>query len=81
MPVLKLRDEATILSDWLERLQMTDLSRTVDDPAAWAPIRRVAGRLGKSSHVQVSRFLGRAQMGLALSDLRELGGTPQSAGW
>ncbi|MFE1553188.1 hypothetical protein [Streptomyces sp. NPDC058718] len=25
------RDEATILSDWLERLQMTDLSNTVDD--------------------------------------------------
>ncbi|MFF3389949.1 hypothetical protein ACFYW1_03190 [Streptomyces sp. NPDC002669] len=26
------RDEATILSDWSERLQMTGLSNTVDDP-------------------------------------------------
>lgn len=41
------RDEATILSDWLERLQMTDLSNTVDNPAAWAPIHRIAGQLDK----------------------------------
>ncbi|MCL2734574.1 MAG: hypothetical protein FWE15_31735 [Actinomycetia bacterium] len=41
------RDEATILSDWLERLQMTGLSNTVDDPAAWAPIHRIAGQLDK----------------------------------
>lgn len=27
-------DEALVLSDWLERVQMTDLSRLVDDPAA-----------------------------------------------
>ena len=40
-------DEATILSDWLERLQMTDLSDTVDDPAVWAPIHRIAGQLDK----------------------------------
>ncbi|BCL18233.1 hypothetical protein GCM10017668_00760 [Streptomyces tuirus] len=26
-------DEALVLSHWLERLQMTDLSRVVDDPA------------------------------------------------
>ncbi|MFJ5156846.1 hypothetical protein ACIQCF_35935 [Streptomyces sp. NPDC088353] len=32
------RDEATILSDWLERLQMTDLGDMVDDPAAGATI-------------------------------------------
>ncbi|MET7622445.1 hypothetical protein [Streptomyces sp. NPDC005408] len=41
------RDEATALSDWLERLQMSDLSGTVDDPAAWAPIHRIAGQLDK----------------------------------
>ncbi|MER7001102.1 hypothetical protein [Streptomyces sp. NPDC000410] len=41
------RDEATILSDWLERLQMTDLISTVDDPTAWAPIHRIAGQLDK----------------------------------
>ncbi|MFE5331263.1 hypothetical protein ACFRCG_33225 [Embleya sp. NPDC056575] len=41
------RDEATVLSDWLERLQMTDVSSTVDDPAAWAPIHRIAGQLDK----------------------------------
>ncbi|WP_371634631.1 hypothetical protein OG988_00800 [Streptomyces zaomyceticus] len=41
------RDEATILSDWLERLQMTDLSNTVDDPVAWAPIHRIASQLNK----------------------------------
>ncbi|MFJ6105589.1 hypothetical protein ACIQHY_31880 [Streptomyces sp. NPDC092359] len=27
-------DEALVLSDWPERVQMTDLSRLVDDPAA-----------------------------------------------
>ncbi|WP_306663850.1 MULTISPECIES: hypothetical protein [Streptomyces] len=26
---------------------MTDLSNTVDDPAAWAPIHRIAGHLNK----------------------------------
>lgn len=41
------RDEATILSDWLERLQMTDLSNAVDDPAARAPIHRIADQLDK----------------------------------
>ena len=30
-------DEALVLSHWLEKLQMTDLSRVVDDPAVWAP--------------------------------------------
>ncbi|MFG3407577.1 hypothetical protein [Streptomyces sp. NPDC048142] len=30
-------DEALDLSDWLERVQMTDLSRLVDDEAVWAP--------------------------------------------
>ncbi|MEU5417837.1 hypothetical protein [Streptomyces sp. NPDC020667] len=41
-------DEALVLSDWLERLQMTDLSRMVDDPAVWAPIHRIAGTLDKA---------------------------------
>ncbi|MEU3400700.1 hypothetical protein [Streptomyces filamentosus] len=41
-------DEALVLSDWLERLQMTDLGRVVDDPAVWAPIHRIAGTLDKS---------------------------------
>ncbi|WP_097974086.1 hypothetical protein [Streptomyces sp. gb14] len=41
-------DEALVLSHWLEKLQMTDLSRVVDDPAVWAPIHRVAGTLDKS---------------------------------
>ncbi|MFJ4091247.1 hypothetical protein ACIPYS_06645 [Kitasatospora sp. NPDC089913] len=41
-------DEALVLSDWLEKLQMTDLSRVVDDPAVWAPIHRIAGALDKS---------------------------------
>ncbi|WP_455354642.1 hypothetical protein [Streptomyces sp. SYSU K217416] len=40
-------DEALVLSHWLERLQMTDLSRVVDDPAVWAPIHRIAGTLDK----------------------------------
>ncbi|MFI6063313.1 hypothetical protein [Streptomyces sp. NPDC051286] len=38
-------DEALVLSDWLERVQMTNLGRLVDDPAAWAPIHRLAGTL------------------------------------
>ncbi|MFB6892955.1 hypothetical protein ACFCX4_27010 [Kitasatospora sp. NPDC056327] len=38
-------DEALVLSHWVERLQMTDLRRTVDDPAVWAPIHRIAGTL------------------------------------
>ncbi|MEV0027299.1 hypothetical protein AB0H45_34950 [Streptomyces atroolivaceus] len=38
-------DEALVLSDWLEKLQMTDLSRVVDDPAVWSPIHRIAGTL------------------------------------
>ncbi|MFF3015596.1 hypothetical protein [Streptomyces sp. NPDC057939] len=41
-------DEALVLSDWLEKLQMTDLSRVVGDPAVWAPIHRIAGTLDKS---------------------------------
>nr|WP_307781641.1 MULTISPECIES: hypothetical protein [unclassified Streptomyces] len=41
-------DEALVLSHWLESLQMTDLSRVVDDPAVWAPIRRIAGTLVKA---------------------------------
>ncbi|MFF9364541.1 hypothetical protein [Streptomyces griseoluteus] len=41
-------DEALVLSHWLERLQMTDLSRVVDDPAVWAPIHRIAGMLDKA---------------------------------
>ncbi|MFL9680599.1 MULTISPECIES: hypothetical protein [Streptomyces] len=40
-------DEATILSDWWDRLQMTGPSDTVDDPAAWAPIHRIAGQRNK----------------------------------
>jgi hypothetical protein len=41
-------DEALVLSDWLEKLQMTDLGRIVDDPAVWAPIHRIAGTLDKA---------------------------------
>ncbi|MFE3682939.1 MULTISPECIES: hypothetical protein [unclassified Streptomyces] len=41
-------DEALVLSDWLEKLQMTDLSRVVDDRAVWAPIHRIAATLDKS---------------------------------
>ena len=41
-------DEALVLSPWLEKLQMTDLSRVVDDPAVWAPIHRIAGSLDKA---------------------------------
>ncbi|WP_327381111.1 hypothetical protein [Streptomyces sp. NBC_01207] len=37
------RDEALVLSDWLERVQMTHLSRLVEDGAVWAPIHRLAG--------------------------------------
>ncbi|MER7983076.1 hypothetical protein [Streptomyces sp. NPDC095817] len=40
-------DEALVLSDWLERVQMTDLSRLIDG-AAWAPLHRIAGTLDKS---------------------------------
>ncbi|WP_405994818.1 hypothetical protein [Streptomyces sp. NBC_00986] len=41
-------DEALVLSHWLEKLQMTDLRRVVDDPAVWAPIHRIAGTLDKA---------------------------------
>ncbi|MFD3537551.1 hypothetical protein [Streptomyces sp. NPDC058664] len=41
-------DEALVLLDWLEKLQMTSLSRVVDDPAVWAPIQRIAGMLDKT---------------------------------
>nr|WP_250571333.1 hypothetical protein [Streptomyces sp. Tu10] len=41
-------DEALVLSHWLEKLQMTDLSRVVDDPEVWAPIHRIAGTLDKA---------------------------------
>ncbi|MFI6693089.1 hypothetical protein ACIBLA_15225 [Streptomyces sp. NPDC050433] len=41
-------DEALVLSHWLEKLQMSDLSRVVDDPAVWAPIHRIAGTLDKA---------------------------------
>ncbi|MEU5286839.1 hypothetical protein N7925_35595 [Streptomyces sp. CA-278952] len=41
-------DEALVLLHWLEKLQMTDLSRVVDDPAVWAPIHRIAGTLDKA---------------------------------
>ncbi|MFF3662757.1 hypothetical protein [Streptomyces olivochromogenes] len=41
-------DEALVLSYWLEKLQMADLSRVVDDPAVGAPIHRIAGTLDKA---------------------------------
>ncbi|MEU7278838.1 hypothetical protein AB0A69_08700 [Streptomyces sp. NPDC045431] len=41
-------DEALVLSDWLERVQMTELSRLVDDTAVWAPIHSIAGTLDKA---------------------------------
>lgn len=41
-------DEALVLSDRLERVQMTDLGRLVDDAAVWAPLHRIAGTLDKS---------------------------------
>ncbi|MGI5170853.1 hypothetical protein ACQEU3_41530 [Spirillospora sp. CA-253888] len=41
-------DEALVLSHWLEKLQMTDLGRVVDDPALWAPIHRIAATLDKA---------------------------------
>ncbi|WP_331755919.1 hypothetical protein [Streptomyces sp. NBC_01643] len=40
-------DEALVLSDWLEQVQMTDLSRQIDDSAVWAPLHRIAGTLDK----------------------------------
>ncbi|MEU7116142.1 hypothetical protein [Streptomyces sp. NPDC046182] len=47
--VIKLTpDEALVLSDWLEQVQMTDLSQLVDDAAVWAPLHRIAGTLDKS---------------------------------
>ncbi|MER5386054.1 hypothetical protein ABT040_38395 [Streptomyces sp. NPDC002688] len=41
-------DEALVLSDWLERVQMTDLRSLVDDEAVWAPVHRLAGTLDKA---------------------------------
>ena len=41
-------DQALVLSDWLEKLQMTDVSRVIDDPAVWSPIHRIAGNLDKT---------------------------------
>lgn len=41
-------DEALVLSHWLERLQMTELSRLVEDEAVWAPIHKISGTLDKS---------------------------------
>jgi hypothetical protein len=41
-------DEALVLSDWLEQVQMTDLSRLVGDAAVWVPLHRIAGTLDKS---------------------------------
>lgn len=37
-----------MLSHWLERLEMTELSEMVDDPAVWAPIHKISGTLDKS---------------------------------
>ncbi|MEU3819744.1 hypothetical protein AB0E74_09055 [Streptomyces sp. NPDC030392] len=31
-------DEALVLPDWLEQVQMTELSRLVDDAAVWASL-------------------------------------------
>ncbi|KOX02343.1 hypothetical protein ADK65_08550 [Streptomyces sp. NRRL B-1140] len=41
-------DEALVLSHWLEKLEMTELSRVGDDPAGWAPIHGIAGTLDKT---------------------------------
>ncbi|MEU8344793.1 hypothetical protein AB0C74_24090 [Spirillospora sp. NPDC048832] len=41
-------DQALVLSDWLQRVQMTDLSRIVDDPAVWSPFHKIAGTLDKT---------------------------------
>ncbi|MCC3768432.1 hypothetical protein [Streptomyces sp. UNOC14_S4] len=41
-------DEALVLSDWLYCVQMTDLSRMVDDTAVWAPLHKISGTLDKN---------------------------------
>lgn len=38
-------DEALVLSDWLWRLEMTDLGGVVDDAAVWAPLHRISRTL------------------------------------
>ncbi|MGW0769285.1 hypothetical protein [Streptomyces sp. NPDC002676] len=40
--------EALVLSDWLEQVQMTNLSRLIDDAAVWAPLHHIAATLDKS---------------------------------
>ncbi|MFB9521437.1 hypothetical protein [Streptomyces cremeus] len=42
------RDEALVLSHWLEQLRTADPGRVVDDPAVWAPLHRIAGTLDKA---------------------------------
>ncbi|WP_327289955.1 hypothetical protein [Streptomyces sp. NBC_01198] len=70
-------DEALVLSDWLERIQTTDLSRLVDDAATWAPIHKIAGSLDRTLPGIFSD--GHAErLDAARRRLREtMGGSPQ----
>ena len=42
------RHRALVLSGWLHRVRMTNLSRLVDDPAVWSPLHTIAGTLDKT---------------------------------
>lgn len=50
--VARCRSSSRVTRRWccrprLERLQMRDISRLVNDPAVWAPVHRIAGTLDK----------------------------------
>ncbi|MFF0747112.1 hypothetical protein ACFYVL_42680 [Streptomyces sp. NPDC004111] len=49
-------DEAIVLLDWLERLQMTDLGDVVDDRAVWAPLHTIAAILDKQTPIPSENY-------------------------
>ncbi|MET9695217.1 hypothetical protein ABZY81_43820 [Streptomyces sp. NPDC006514] len=73
------RDEALVLSDWLERVQMTNLSRLVEDEAVWAPIHRLAGTLDTALPEVFAERLAAARLRLLPSDNTGTGTDTDSA--
>ncbi|MDJ1137353.1 hypothetical protein [Streptomyces iconiensis] len=69
-------DEALVLSDWLERLQISELGDAVDDPAVWAPLHRVAGTLDKALPALLARSPGSEAEHLAAAQARLRGEDP-----
>ncbi|WP_017600519.1 hypothetical protein [Nocardiopsis lucentensis] len=83
------RDQALVLSDWLDRMEGADaFARVVDDPAVWSALHRISGTLGKGlSEVFAPDYTERLRAArerlveeLGEEFVREAGGKPDAPG-